>query len=536
MKESTIWWKSGVIYQIYPRSFHDSNGDGIGDLKGITMKLDYLAWLGIDAIWLSPVNISPMYDFGYDISDYYDIDPCYGTLNDFTELIEEAHKLGIKIIMDLVVNHTSHMHKWFVESRSSKDNRKRDWYIWNECKNGKAPNRWKSAFGGSAWEFDHQTGEYYLHSFLKEQPDLNWRNPEMRKSIYKMMRFWMNKGVDGFRLDVVNWFVKDEKLRNNPFTIKPFDPEKHKYDRNRPEVHEYIRELRAVTDEYENRMTVGEVFVLPPGNPALAASFLGNGNNELHLTFDFSIIYRIWSARSFYNVIKKWYKSIPIGAWPCNVLSNHDQPRGRSRYMGGVNSENRARVAAVFLLTIKGTPFLYYGEELGMKNARLGRNDIVDPLGKRYWPVYRGRDCARTPMLWNTRQNAGFSTAKPWLPVDSDYKKNNVRSQAGDRYSILNLYRSLLHLRRKHKALSTGDFIPVIKGMNGVVAYFRVYDREKFFVALNFSVNEKKIHAGESGQWKVMFSTHRTDFEHFTSLSMILSPYEATVIMRIGEL
>lgn len=536
MNDDAFWWKRGVVYQIYPRSFYDSNDDGIGDIKGITAKLDYLSWLGIDAIWLSPVNTSPMYDFGYDISDYYDIDSCYGTLDDFTELIDEAHKLGIRIIMDLVVNHTSHMHKWFAESRSSKDNRRRHWYIWHEGKNGKAPNNWKSAFGGSAWELDPITGEYYLHSFLKEQPDLNWRNPDMRKSIHKMMRYWLDMGVDGFRLDVVNWFVKDKKFRNNPFTIKPFNPEKHKYDRNRPEVHEYIRELRRVVDEYDNRMTVGEVFVLPPGDPALAASFLGSDNDELHLAFDFSIMYRLWSARRFYRCIKRWNKSLPDGGWPCNVLSNHDQPRSRSRFMGGADSENRARVAAVFLLTIKGTPFLYYGEELGMKNARLSRGDIVDPLGRRYWPVYRGRDCSRTPMLWNTRSNAGFSQVRPWLPVDSGYKNINVRSQMNDRYSILNLYRNVLHLRRKYKSLSLGDIIAVKKGLNGVLGYLRVFGDEKFFIALNFSSKEKRVHAEERGQWRVMFSTHRTRYEHFTSLNLTIAPYEAMIVMRIGDL
>ncbi len=532
----TQWWKTGVIYQIYPRSFFDSNDDGIGDIKGITLKLDYLSWLGIDAIWLSPVNSSPMYDFGYDISDYYDIDPCYGTLNDFYDLINEAHKHKIKIIMDLVINHTSHLHKWFIESKSSKENRRRGWYIWHKGKNGRAPNNWRSAFGGSAWEFDEYTGEYYLHSFLKEQPDLNWRNPDMRRSIHKMIRFWLESGVDGFRLDVVNWFVKDARFRSNPVTIKPLNPEKHKYDRNRPEVHEYIRELRNVVDEYKDRMTVGEVFTLPPGDPRLAASFLGTENDELHLAFNFSIMYRLWNARSFYKCINQWYKLIPEGGWPCNVLSNHDQPRGRSRYMGGIDSEKRARVAAVFLLTIKGTPFLYYGEELGMKNARLSRSDIVDPLGKRFWPVYRGRDCSRAPMLWNGKQYAGFSHTRPWLPVDSDYKSNNVRSQMNDRYSLLNLYRSVLHLRKKHKALSEGRFIPVVKGINNVLAYLRIFEKEKIFVALNFSPETKTVNAGDGAQWRVLFSTHRTIFEHFTSLNITLQPYEALIVFRIGDL
>ncbi len=537
MKSSpSPWWKTGVIYQIYPRSFYDSNDDGIGDIKGITLKLDYLSWLGIDALWLSPVNVSPMYDFGYDISDYYDIDQCYGSFDDFTELVDKAHAHGIKIIMDLVINHTSHLHKWFVESRSSKDNRRRAWYIWHPGKNGKAPNNWRSAFGGSAWEFDSHTGEYYLHSFLKEQPDLNWRNSEMRKSIFKMMRHWLDMGVDGFRLDVVNWFVKDDRLRSNPFTIKPLDPEKHKYDRNRPEVHDYIRELRSVVDEYDARMTVGEVFTLPPGNPELSASFLGNGTDELHLAFDFSIMYRFWSARSFYKCIKKWSAAIPEKGWQCNVLSNHDQPRSRSRFLGGTDSEKRARVAAVFLLTIKGTPFLYYGEELGMKNTRLARSEIVDPLGRRYWPVYRGRDCSRTPMLWSAKQHAGFTHARPWLPVDSSYKTLNVRALTGDRYSMLNLYRNLIHLRKKHRSLGEGEFIPEVHGFKNVLAYFRVHGDEKFFIVLNFSGKEKHINAGNTGQWRVMLSTHRTRYEHFTSLKITLAPYEATVIKWMGKL
>ncbi len=530
------WWKRGVIYQVYPRSFYDSNGDGVGDIPGIIEKLDYLSWLGVDAVWLSPVNPSPMYDFGYDISDYYDIDTCYGTLNDFDRLIAGAHSRGIKIIMDLVVNHTSHLHKWFIESRSSRDNRRRNWYIWHDPVNGKAPNNWKSAFGGSAWEWDPRTEQYYLHSFLKEQPDLNWRNPDMRKSIHKMMRFWLNRGVDGFRLDVVNWFVKDDKFRSNPFTIKPLDPEKHKYDRNRPEVHEYLRELRSAADEYDARMTVGEVFTLPPGNPELAASFMGNGTDELHMAFDFSIMYRLWSARRFYSCIRNWYRAMPENGWPCNVLSNHDQPRSRSRFLGGADSEKRARLAAVFLLTIKGTPFLYYGEELGMKNTRLSRSEIVDPLGKRYWPVYRGRDCSRTPMLWNSKEHAGFTKGRPWLPVDSDYKKLNVKAETADRYSMLNLYRSLIQLRKKHRALSEGEFIPELKGFNNTLGYFRSYEDELFFIVLNFSGKERSVHAGGRGQWRVMFSTHRTVREHFTSLSMTLAPYEATVVLRIGEL
>ena len=531
-----LWWKTGVIYQIYPRSFYDTNNDGIGDLPGIIEKLDYLSWLGIDAIWLSPVNNSPMYDFGYDISDYRGIDPVYGTLKDFEKLIERAGERDIKIIMDLVINHSSHLHPWFIESRSSKKNPKRDWYIWRDGNGDNPPNNWKSAFGGSAWEWDEKTGQYYLHSFLREQPDFNWRNRELKEAVFNDIRFWLDKGVSGFRLDVVNWYIKDEKFRNNPFTIKPFDPEKHKYDRNRPETHEVIKELRNLADSYKDILLVGEVFSLIPGNPGLSASFLGNGEDELHLAFDFSIMYRLWSARRFYRAVKRWYKVLPENGWPCNVLSNHDQPRGRSRYMGKDFCDGRARVAAVFLLTLKGTPFLYYGEEIGMRNTRIEKCDIVDPLGKRYWPIYKGRDMARTPMQWSKADYAGFSLTRPWLPVNSDYDKVNVESQKSDRYSILNLYRKLLNLRRKHKALMIGEWEPVIKGRGDVLAYFRTFEKEMIFVALNFSTGRRRVRAGQRGQWRVILSTHRTKFEHFTELDFELLPNEATIIKKIGDL
>ncbi len=530
------WWKTGTVYQIYPRSFFDSNKDGVGDIRGIIEKLDYLHWLGIDAVWISPVNTSPMYDFGYDISNYRDIDPVYGNLKDFDRFISESHKLGIKIIMDLVINHSSHLHQWFAESRSSRVNPKRDWYIWRDGNGEKPPNNWKSAFGGSAWEWDDTTGQYYLHSFLKEQPDFNWRNVELKNAVFEDVRFWLDRGVDGFRLDVVNWYVKDKKFRNNPFTVKPLDPEKHKYDRNRPETHDIIKELRTLVDSYDDRVCVGEVFSLMPGNPELSASFLGNGEDELHLAFDFSIMYRLWSARQFYRSLKRWYKAIPEKGWPCNVLSNHDQPRGRSRYMGKEACDARARVAAVFLLTLRGTPFLYYGEEIGMSNTKLARSEIVDPLGKKFWPIYKGRDVSRTPMQWDQSDYAGFSTVRPWLPVNSDYEKVNAAAQMKDRYSILNLYRKLISLRKKNKALTLGEWIPVVKGKNNVFAYFRIYNDETIFVALNFSSAPRKIKAGNRGQWRVILSTHRTKFEHFTELNFILLPNEATIIKKIGEL
>ncbi len=530
------WWKRGIIYQVYPRSFYDKSGDGIGDIPGITEKLDYLQWLGADALWLSPVNTSPMYDYGYDISDYCDIDPLYGTMKDFDRLIKEAGRRGIRIIMDLVINHTSHLHQWFQESRSSVDSEKRDWYIWKKGREGGPPNNWKSSFGGSAWEYDRHTDEYYLHSFLREQPDLNWRNRELREEVFKMVDFWLKKGVDGFRLDVVNWYVKDDKFRDNPSLFKFMKGNRNKYDRNRAESHDIVKELRALLDLYEDRVAVGEVFCLPPGDPALSASYLGDGTDELHMAFDFSLMYRFWGARRYYRVLKKWYNLIPGQGWPCNVTSNHDQPRGRSRYMGEEGSDARARLAAVLLLTLPGTPFIYYGEELGMKNGNLPRKDIVDPLGKRYWPVYKGRDSARTPMLWDASENAGFSKATPWLPVNSDYEKINAEVQKNDRYSILNTYKKLIEIRKKHSALHLGKWKPEIRGFHNVLAYYRKSEKETIFVVLNFSSGERKISVSNRGQWRVLFSTHRTSSEHLTDLRMTLFPYESTVIKKIGTL
>jgi alpha-glucosidase len=534
--DKRTWWKHGVLYQIYPRSYYDSDGNGIGDIPGIIQKLDYLADLGVEGIWLSPVNTSPMHDFGYDICDYRGIDPVFGTMEDFDRLLEESHRRNIRIIMDMVMNHTSYLHPWFLESASSRENPRRDWYIWRDGRGGKPPNNWRSAFFGSAWEWHEGPGQYYLHSFLKEQPDVNWRNPELRKAMYGEMRFWLDKGVDGFRLDVINWFVKDGRFRNNPFSFNPFNNQVEKYNRNRPESHEIARELRRITNEYEDRMLVGEVFSYPPGDPALSASYLGENNDELHMAFDFSLMYRWWNAWRFYRSIRRWQHAVPEGGWPCNVLSNHDQPRNYNRYAAGAEAQKRARLAAVMLLTLRGTPFIYYGEEIGMSNFRIPREKIADPAGKKFWPFYIGRDCARTPMQWSAAANAGFTTGKVWLPVGMDYRTVNVESQIHDRYSLLNLYRSLIWLRKKHKALSHGRWKPLAKGAAGVLAYLREYGRERICVVLNFTKKNREFSAGNPGQWKVVYSTHRSEYEHFVELRFQLYPFEASVIEKIGEL
>ncbi|HEY1405204.1 MAG TPA: alpha-glucosidase [Spirochaetota bacterium] len=531
-----IWWKHGVVYQIYPRSFFDTNDDGVGDLRGIIEKIDYLHWLGVDALWLSPVNSSPMHDFGYDISDYRAIDPVFGTLGDFDELLRTAHRKSVRVIMDLVINHTSHLHPWFLESRLSRSNPKRNWYIWRDGTNGMAPNNWISVFGGSAWKYDEITHQYYLHSFLEEQPDLNWRNPELRRAVFADIKFWLDRGVDGFRLDVVNWFMKDKHFRNNP-TIFGIDKlQRHIFDRNRPETHDILRELRHLLNSYDNRMSVGEVFSLPPGNPSLSADFLGSGHDELHMAFDFSLIYRFWSARAYYKCIRRWMKKIPDGGWPCHVLSNHDQRRSSSRFGEDDDGAKREKVAAALLLTLKGTPFIYYGEEIGMRNGKIPRDKIVDPLGKKFWPFFPGRDLSRTPMQWDNSPNAGFSSAEPWLPVHADFRKINVDHEMNDRHSLLRFYRMLIELRRRKPSLHAGEWKPVIKGHRGVIGYYRTYKNDVIFVALNFSAKRRKVHIRDHAQWKVCGSTHRSSREHFTDLKFEMAPYEATVIERIGEL
>jgi alpha-glucosidase len=506
------WWKGGVVYQIYPRSYCDANGDGIGDLPGIRKKLGYLGELGIDAVWLSPINVSPMYDFGYDVADYRAIDPVFGTDADFTALIEEAHALGIKIIMDMVLNHTSFLHPWFVESRSSRGNPKRDWYIWHDGKSGRRPNNWLAAFGGRAWEWDEGTKSYYLHSFAVEQPDVNFRNPALKKAMFGELEFWLDRGVDGFRFDVINWFIKDDQFRNNGWRFgkrpRPYDLQDHLYDRNRPETHGIVREIRSLLDSYGDRMCVGETFSEAPGDPELSASYLGNGSDELHLSFDFSLIFRDWNAKSFAEAIERWLDRVPAGAWPCHVLSNHDQSRIVTRFGGGDKGLRRARAAAVLLLTLRGTPFMYYGDELGMEDGRLSRKDIVDPAGLRYWPFFKGRDPERTPMQWTNVPNGGFSEARPWLPV-STAGERNVELELRDPDSMLSLYKRLIRVRKEHPGLRFGEMRFASRGEKGILSYERFLEGKRFFVAVNFSDSPEGLSLPE-GRWLIIASAHRS--------------------------
>ncbi|XDD46429.1 alpha-glucosidase [Leptospira sp. WS39.C2] len=537
------WWKEAVIYQIYPRSFQDSNGDGIGDLEGIIQRLDYLAGskdsLGIDAIWLSPVYPSPMFDFGYDISDYEEIDPVFGDIQTFKRLLKEAHKRGIRIIMDLVVNHTSHLHPWFIESRSSINSPKRDWYIWKETNQNGPPNNWLGAFGGSGWEFDKRTGEYYFHSFLKEQPDLNWRNPDVEDAIFRMMKFWLDMGVDGFRLDVVNLYVKDEFFRNNASYFmkgpRPYDKQVHTYDRDRPEMHGILRRMRKLLDSYsEKRMFVGEIMQDFPGNVLLPATYCGR-NDELHLAFNFMFLFSPWKAERFFQIVKDFESALGEDNWPNYTLSNHDFPRHITRYEKGEHTQDRAKLAACMMLTLRGTPFLYYGEEIGMKRQKVPFNKIQDPVGKRYWPFHPGRDPERIPMPWDGSETTGFTTGKPWLPLYEESNTVNVESQKLDPNSLFYTYKKLLQIRKDRKSLRKGK-LKILQSTDKQVLYYRRRDgKEETYIFLNFS--PKPVSVSYPRKWnlnQILFSSKNREasFELDKELDtgdLLLLPNEAVV-------
>jgi len=484
------WWREAVFYQIYPRSFMDSNGDGVGDLRGIESRLDYLAWLGVDALWISPFFKSPMRDFGYDISDYEDVDPIFGSLDDFRSLLDAAHRLGVRIVVDLVVNHSSDEHPWFKAARSSKDDPRHDWYIWKPIEGRKPPNNWISLFEQrSAWYPNEATGEWYLATFTRNQPEFDWRNPELREAIYRVARFWLDLGADGFRMDVATAYFKDAEFRSNPpsHVLVPDLLQRHLYDRNRPEVHGVFREFRAIADSYGDRMLIGETH---GQDPALAASCHGERNDELHMAFNFDFLFRPWGAESFRRSAERWYELLPDGAWPNFTLSNHDQKRHYHRYRSGADSDARARVAAAMLLCLRGTPFLYYGEEIGMSCERIPRKALRDPLGLSTWPLPLGRDAERTPMQWDASPNAGFSGAEPWLPVNSDYRAKNVAAQRDDPGSLLNWYRRLIRLRASEPALRTGE-LRWLDAPAGVMAFSRSFGSREIDVWLNFEPRPK---------------------------------------------
>lgn len=534
MTSEASWWQDGAIYQIYPRSFQDSNGDGVGDLNGIRQRLDYLQGLGVTALWLSPISPSPMYDFGYDISDYENIDPVFGTLADFDALVADAHARGIRIVLDMVFNHTSHLHPWFLDSRSGRDNPKRDWYLWRDPgPDGGPPNNWESVFGGKGWEYDTATGQYYYHQFLKEQPDLNWRNPEVRARMMDVLRFWLARGVDGFRFDVIMSFFKDDLFRDNPVVVnsplalvRAFDRQKHLYDRDRPEMQPVLADIRHLLDEQPGRAAVGEVDDLD-----MALRFVGP--DRLHMAFNFDFLGTRWLPRLFMESIKRYEEGLPEGGWPSYVLGNHDRDRLASRFGAGPYSDARARVAAALLLTQRGTPYLYYGDELGMVNGSLNRDEIQDPAGKLYWPMYQGRDPERTPMQWSGEPYAGFSPNPPWLRVNADFAKRNVAVQDADPASVLNTYRALLRLRRESIALRRGTTRFVVKRPVEGLAYLREAPGQTLLVALNFfgwAIDLKLEGPLPSEHWHVRYSTADGDVPRIMGNRMRLQPFEAVVL------
>lgn len=479
------WWKTSVIYQIYPRSFKDSNGDGVGDLRGITERLEYFKWLGIQAIWISPFYPSPMADFGYDISDYRDIDPQFGTMEDFDQLLSEAHRQGLKVILDFVPNHTSDQHLWFIESRSAKTSPKRDWYIWHDGQpDGSEPNNWKSVFGGGAWEWDQATGQYYYHAFLKEQPDLNWRNEAVQEAMYEVMRFWLQKGVDGFRVDVMWHLIKDEQLRDNPpnpdyeesrGTYQQLLPV---YSTDQPEVHDIVARMRQVAEAYGEKVIIGEVYL--PIQKLMA--YYGPENTGAHLPFNFQLLQLAWDAQEIATAIDQYEGALPADSWPNWVLSNHDRPRIASRV-----GEPQARVAAMLLLTLRGTPTVYYGDEIGMRDVPIPIEEIRDPQGLNMPDKDLSRDPARTPMQWSDQPYAGFSDVAPWLRIDKRYRRINVERLREDPYSMLSLYRKLLDLRNNEPALNIGTYTPVFSNQQ-VIAYQRDEPgADSFLIVLNLT-------------------------------------------------
>ena len=532
------WWQNAVFYEIYPRSFADSNNDGIGDLPGITSKLDYLKQLGVDAIWITPCFPSPQVDFGYDVSNYEDIDPMYGNLSDFDRMEDAAQERSIHIILDFVLNHTSDQHQWFIDSSSSRTSKHRDWYIWRD---GKAPNQppsnWESVFGGSAWQFDPKTNQYYYHLFYPQQPDLNWRNPAVKDAMFDVTRWWYRRGVAGFRLDAVGALFEDPNLHDNP--VLPGknafgDPNMtNQYNENLPEVHGVLQGLRQVADQY-NAVLIGETWT---GSVEQLREFYGAHGNELQMPMDFFLM--AINKLSPADFRKGIAEANATGGWPVYVLNNHDRPRSYDRYGDGKHNDDIAKVMAGLYLTLRGTPILYYGEEIGMENNDPKfRKDVKDPIGKLGWPKEKGRDGERTPMQWDNTVNAGFTKGTPWLPVPVSYKTHNVASEQKDPNSILVFYQHLLALRHTNVALLDGDYIALNEDDPNVMSYLRRYKDEAVLVVLNMSAEQQKVNFNlaaqgvTSAQARTLLTT-MNELKDTASLSgMLLAPFS----VYIGEL
>lgn len=543
------WWQRGVIYQVYPRSFADGDGDGVGDFRGLIDRLDYLndgtdRSLGVDGIWLSPIHPSPGFDVGYDVSDYDAIDPLFGTLDDFDRLVDEAHRRGIRILLDLVMNHTSSAHRWFEESRRDPGGPFGDWYLWRDARPARfgrrgRPNNWASFFGGPAWAWDEVRGQFYMHTFLPEQPDLNWRNPAVRAEMLAMVRRWLERGVDGFRLDVFNAFFKHEQLLSNPRQLlgrRGYSRQRHLYDKDRPELLDFLAEFRALVDGFPGRMTVGEMFSADVEAAARLAA-------PRHLVFDFLLIHQPWRARAFARASAIHERIFPGERWPTVVLSNHDQSRHVSRFGARPNvaveeGDAIAKAAAVMELTLRGTPFLYYGEEIAARDVRVPWNEIIDPPAKRGGRVVRrlipwwNRDQARSPMPWGGGPNGGFTTGRPWLRMADDSATRTVALQADDPTSVLATYRRLIWLRRAHPELQVGTYRQIAGGSPDVYAYLREADGRTALVTVNFAARDviARVADRPGTRWEPILDTIEPPLGPVTDgQPFVLRPFEAVI-------
>lgn len=498
------WYKGAVIYQVYPRSFQDSNNDGIGDLKGIINRIDYIKSLGVDAIWISPFFKSPMKDFGYDISDYRDIDPIFGDLNDFDALIEQAHARDIKIIIDQVLSHTSDQHQWFLDSRENTTNDKSDWYVWAESKeDGTAPNNWLSIFGGPAWQWEPRRGQYYLHNFFTEQPDLNFHNPDVRQAVLDNVEFWLKKGVDGFRLDAINFCYHDAQLRDNPAKPKdkrqgrgfsednPYAFQYHYYNNTQPENIEFMQDIRALLNKYPGAVSLGEIS--SEDSLATMAQYT-QGDDKLHMGYSFELLTDDYSSEYIRTTVQTLEQQMTEG-WPCWAFSNHDVERVASRWSdNGEINPAQCKMLTALLASLRGSVCMYQGEELGLGEANVAFEDLQDPYGITFWPNFKGRDGCRTPIPWENEQvdYAGFSENKPWLPVDTAHKSQSVAEQNSDKNSILNAYREFMAWRKTQAVMITGD-IEFIQTAEPILAFYRTLNNEKMLCVFNLSAQQATL-------------------------------------------
>ncbi len=501
----TDWWRGSVTYQIYPRSFQDDTGDGIGDIKGITRRLPHVARLGVDAVWLSPIFTSPMADMGYDVSDYTDIDPLFGTLDDFDAMVARAHDLGLKVIIDQVLSHSSDHHPFFRESRADKTNPRADWYVWADPQpDGTPPNNWVSVFGGSAWEWDTRRRQYYLHNFLPSQPDFNFHNPDVQDWLLSVLRFWLDRGVDGFRLDTVNYYFHDRKLRSNgPLkrsenqpAVNPYDMQDHEYSKTRPENIAWLERMRAVLDEYDGRAMVGEVGDAPHRAVQIMADY--TSGQRLHMAYSFDMLGPEFTAAHFRSKIEGFFKGAPDG-WPCWAFSNHDVVRHVTRWAAFGEPDRVAKQAAGLLLAFEGSICLYQGEELGQIETDIEYHELTDPPGFRFWPNYKGRDGCRTPMVWDGSANGGFTTGTPWLPVKPPQLARNAAAQDGVTGSVLEFYRVALAFRRQTAALRLGKtfFLDLPEPL---LAFVRATDDAALLCIFNLSPDPVTLRVSGAGE------------------------------------